>query len=245
LLVPNSLALVFRGTDFSAKKEGTRDVLFDLAAVPVPCGSSGVFMHGGFLLALAGCLDELKSAFDIHLRRDTDLTICGHSLGGALALTLVGTGTFKDHIGDISVIMVGSPMVFCGNVPTAEDLGIDMLLLLVNEADCVPRLLGSNKALFAGVMKVLCPDIRPEKKKDLEAFLEIVELFKHPEGLELVVGSPGRMLHIPKAEHKHWLCLDACAASLSLKKLGTDHFIDKYVELFMNSLLKDMDCPQQ
>ena len=121
--------------------------------------------HGGFL---KGVRDDAELHHQLRkaLRRGCcHLYICGHSLGGSLALALASAGLLpEDYTGPVTVVALGSPPVSQaaalppappeaspppsppadGEAPAdAPRRATPRYVLVVNECDVVPRLLGS------------------------------------------------------------------------------------------------------
>ena len=92
--IGTTLHVVFRGTD------STVDVLRDLMALPETTAAGDTF-HSGFLRGARAVAAEVADALAAELTRDgatcDALHLVGHSLGGALALTLLGAGLLPPH----------------------------------------------------------------------------------------------------------------------------------------------------
>ena len=168
------LYLVFRGT------HSLFDVLHDLMAVP-EVGTEDDEFHGGFLHAVNDVAGAVREAVAAELRHgsggagggDADgedggaggagagagggyarLYLVGHSLGGALALTLLGAGLLPAPaelagrpLPPVSVLTYGSPAAFhrrCRSRAVREA----HVQAFVYGADLVPRLLGSPLPLL-------------------------------------------------------------------------------------------------
>lgn len=148
----DALWLVFRGT-YSAF-----DVLHDLMATPEP-GGEGDSFHGGFLRAVQEVADEVRDALFAELQRGAGayerVYLVGHSLGGALALTLLGAGLL-DRGGSgsggaalppVSVLTYGAPAAFHKRCRSGAVRAADVQAFVYG-ADVVPRLLGSPLPLL-------------------------------------------------------------------------------------------------
>jgi pimeloyl-ACP methyl ester carboxylesterase len=138
--------LVFRGT------ASTDDIVRDLIVSPVEHGS--LRFHGGFIGGVAQNNGELRALLEAHLDgSDAHLHIIGHSLGGSLALCVPFVTPRllpSSFTGALTLVAIGSPPVqHCGPRGRGEgevlpnDVARARVLVLVNGADAVPRLLGS------------------------------------------------------------------------------------------------------
>lgn len=103
---PSCLFVVFRGT------RSIQDMLYDLQAIP-----SGVF-HAGFLSIVRRCT-SLHRLLEQE-PRSRHVCLLGHSLGGALALTLVGAGYVPQRAPFVSVTTFGAPAAFYGTPPALK-----------------------------------------------------------------------------------------------------------------------------
>ena len=127
------LLLVFRGTDSLADAER------DLCATAVPHGDSGARFHAGFL---EGVRDDtaLRDALEFYVGAD-HLYLIGHSLGGALALTMLGADLLPAALrGATTAIALGAPKCLLG--PLGARASSARVLSIVHDADLVPRLPG-------------------------------------------------------------------------------------------------------
>ena len=127
------LLLVFRGTDSLADAER------DLCATAVPHGDLGARFHAGFL---EGVRDDtaLHDALEFYVGAD-HLYLIGHSLGGALALTMLGADLLPGaHRGATTVIALGAPKCLLGSLGARASSA--RVLSIVHDADLVPRLPG-------------------------------------------------------------------------------------------------------
>lgn len=235
--------LVFRGT-FSAS-----DVMRDLCVEP-EAHATGDRFHGGFL---SGVRDDdvlrtqLGKAFE--QTPGARLVVCGHSLGGSLAMTLVAAGLhMHPSAGPVTVVAIGSPPVCLGANPTASEpselctvLGGEApagngrgarvrgqrergarYLLVVNDCDVVPRLLGSP--IPPGVERLLGAGGGRGMARHVEV-LRTMGQYSHPAGTEGILLREGEAWSIPPPSRAAVLHMQE-ALSLSLLD---DHATAGYV----------------
>jgi len=129
-----ALVLVFRGS------QSATDFQADLLVQPTAGPHGGTF-HGGFLSTLTRDA-TLHQRLAEHAKGSVQLFMLGHSLGGALALTLLHANLLpSSHCGHVTCIALGSPKVSVGVPPPSTRP--HRIVLCINEHDPVPRLLGS------------------------------------------------------------------------------------------------------
>ncbi|KAL1503006.1 hypothetical protein AB1Y20_011075 [Prymnesium parvum] len=133
-----TLFVVFRGTS------SLPDILHDLQTMP--CDG----FHRGFLRMAERCT-PLHELLRQQLKHTDHLVLVGHSLGGALALTLLGAGLVPPSAARITVMTYGSPAPFHRTCPSA--LRGAKVRSFVYGADVVPRLLGSDISLLAKTLE--------------------------------------------------------------------------------------------
>lgn len=251
-----ALYLCFRGT-WSAL-----DLLRDLCVEPEAAGARS--FHGGFL---AGIRDDpsLHEQLRRHLRPDDHLYVCGHSMGGSLALTLVASGLLPaSHTGPVTAVGVGSPPMILadgegdgvasgaasapavgggaaagaaasalpddgtGEVTCAEPLvPVDTLdrarcLLVVNDADVVPRLLGSP--LPVSTAALLASSGGPVLRRNLEV-MRTMQRYCHPPETHALLLRDGAAKAVPPAERSAVLHLHEALS----QNLIDCHFTHKYI----------------
>lgn len=136
------LIVAFRGTGSVA------DAFTDIDVAPTDIeGPSGAQVHSGFLNALHKSwwnglhLDLTRAA----ISAAPSVTIVGHSLGGALALTLAAGDLLPvASPGKYRVVTFGAPAVFYGRQPRMNALRNAVVSQWVLDDDPIPRLLGSD-----------------------------------------------------------------------------------------------------
>lgn len=217
------LFLVFRGT-FSP-----HDVLRDLLVTPEAHGDAT--FHGGFLAGVSEdpALHKVLGAL-LKQEKPAELILLGHSLGGSLALTFLAAGfvpAWYRKQGKLTAVAIGSPAVLFtphspgagGERPATAPVRCPAaaagarVLVFVNRADAVPRLLGSPlpvvRGLFSGAL-------RRERQKQALATLEAYSHLPHTEVVWL--NPEGLALAVPKADRDAvlHLCASTLAPSTSL-----------------------------
>ena len=205
----DALFLVFRGT------HSVTDVLTDLVFEPA-AGPHGNTFHSGFLRCVAEDI-ALRAQLEKHAAGGEPVYLVGHSLGGALALTLLGAGLLPDACtGRVTAITLGSPAVFHGRIDEAKlpaAMRRARVISVVNANDVVPRLLGSPMAMLRAALSALGATETEER------VVKTLEGYSHLSGLELLYVSDGRAMRVPSDEREAVLHLHD---SLSLSAIP-DH----------------------
>ncbi|MFM8579343.1 MAG: lipase family protein, partial [Planctomycetaceae bacterium] len=148
----DSIVVAFRGTESPTTIDGLKDILLTDAMnlLVVPEGRLGVDLaaagvnarfHKGFVDAIAEIWDPLAAAVEAEIgRRDRPLWLCGHSLGGSLAL--IAAWLFKRRFVSVQeVCTFGAPMI--GNKAAREGFNRELagrVFRYVNGRDPVPKL---------------------------------------------------------------------------------------------------------
>lgn len=213
-----ALFLIFRGSS------SLTDWLRDLSIGVTNQGGYGV--HTGFHAGIAGenkahLLDKARPHFERYA--DLPCYVIGHSLGGALGLTLVATGLFweyfPNHRGRVTAVSFAGPKVFFGPSPGRAQMNDAELIQVVNHSDPVPRLLGSSSWDLKTVLVLLTGP---------QALLTggHLEKFTHPDHIKLVYLKDGEVLHVPRGSQQEVLNLGFLTAALF--SVG-DHSMDKYL----------------
>ena len=219
----DALILIFRGTC------STHDLELDLLVAP-EAGPKGGLFHGGFLRAIRDDT-TLHTALTENARGSVPLYVFGHSLGGALAMTLLHADLLPAaHVGQVTCVALGSPKVSCG--PPPQPPRPMRLLLLVNGQDAVPRLLGSPMPVLQAATQALIA--RGSTGLPSKALLELLAQFAHPESLEILFLTGRRAKRVPadRASREAVLHLTDGIAPWSVK----DHAISTYVEALETTL---------
>ena len=185
--------------------------------------------HAGFLAAAQTQLlqeDLTKFADD-----DADrLYLVGHSLGGAIALTLVGAELLPPRTPPVTVLTYGAPAPCHGECASALESA--RILSVVRGADIVPRLLGSNLAWLSWLVDDQAPN---QLREGAATSLATLEGYRHPPSAKLFyASSPGNLVTVPLTDDRvEVLSLkEAAKASLlgfSWKGAFHDHVIANYV----------------
>lgn len=232
-----ALFLIFRGT--MSPTDAIADVMFRPDA-----GPSGVRCHGGFLRTVREdkTLHEMLAKHLAGSRPDSPPTtssnsrstgstgsavpayahmyIMGHSLGGALSMTIAGAGYLPSTFsGALTIISLGGPMVFYGEPdPSLLDRATSTAraISIVNANDIVPRLLGCPLAFTRKLLSLFASSNSLKKQKEQEEVLDTLEQYKCLPGTDLLflhggkafrVPSNDRMLVLNLAEALHPKCI--------------------------------------
>jgi len=147
---------------------------------------------------------------ELRVRPCERLALCGHSLGGALAMTLLGAGLLPCASGDaaaedapaeVLAFTYGSPACFHGQLRGATMRRV-RAQSFVYGADAVPRLLGSEVPLLRAAALSL-------GGKSSTGALEILGGYAHWPGGEVVYLDPagGCARRVPRAQRDRLLHL--------------------------------------
>eukprot|EP00427_Karlodinium_veneficum_P007902 CAMPEP_0169078080 /NCGR_PEP_ID=MMETSP1015-20121227/9224_1 /TAXON_ID=342587 /ORGANISM="Karlodinium micrum, Strain CCMP2283" /LENGTH=358 /DNA_ID=CAMNT_0009137653 /DNA_START=110 /DNA_END=1186 /DNA_ORIENTATION=+ len=218
-----ALILVFRGT------QSTNDFIRN-ACISSEEQHGGCF-HRGFLQGVrddSELHDQLRQA----IRQGCDhLYVFGHSLGGALAMTLVSANLLPaEYTGPVTVVGLGAPPVRVSGsllVGNDERKTPARFIVVVNDRDVVPRLLGSRLPASAAAMHaatISSPTTRA-LINDYVALTETMEQYSHPSGTEILLLKDGTSKSVPSSEHAsvlHW------REALSPRMLD-DHLTASYI----------------
>ena len=215
----NELYVVFRGT------KGFADVFRDACVNPERQGADK--FHSGFLSAVR---DDavLREVLRLHLRDDAALFACGHSLGGALAMTLLSADGLlpPTHTGSRTAVALGSPAVAHGQIARRC-----RTILVVQDADPVPRLLGASMDITRGLFQASPVGIGLGSD-----ILESMSQYRHPPELEMVYLTRGNAYAVPTAKQKAVLNLHEALGPTTLftgafvGAWNRDHDQDAYAE---------------
>ena len=165
----HTIYVVFRGT------KTTEDVLTDINFAPVPVGDTGISVPAGMLSRVQDLIDDVIAAVweisgilaprEENRAEACSLCLCGHSLGGGLAMSTALLLLVKDAGRDIlnglfggcwSVMTFGAPLCLALETdvnPLLEDVPELFFTLskhsthVVHQFDPVPRLLGREGAV--------------------------------------------------------------------------------------------------
>ena len=223
----NAFFCAFRGTDSQA------DVVRDLMVSAVE--HHGIRFHEGFLSGVLS--DEVLAAqlaATVGAERSTPLYLIGHSLGGSLAATVPCAGLLpQSFAGPVHVFQFGSPPGLLGMPPPgqlAPAAARARILCFVNDADAVPRLLGSPLPLVARTL-LKTTSSRPGGTRHsdragpgVDELLELLPRFMHLEHAEVVLLRGGSAFQVGLAERPAVLHLHE---ALRLNVMA-DHGIENY-----------------
>jgi triacylglycerol lipase len=129
----NDIVIVFRGTDSDSIEDWLRDGKFAMTSV-----TKGR-MHLGFWQGWQNLKPLVMEQLDLS-DRNRRIWLCGHSLGGGLAVACAEDLEFKHDFRVKGVVTFGQPSIV--NYALAKEWSKTMrsrLLRLVNKADVVPR----------------------------------------------------------------------------------------------------------
>ena len=190
--------LVFRGT--MSPTDAIADVLFRPEA-----GPNGIECHGGFLKTIKDdsvlhaqlAMQLIGTSADATQR----LYVMGHSLGGALSMTLVGAGFLPaSYKGELTVVNLGGPATFYKAVdpgalgPAASSC---RALTIVNGNDIVPRLLGSPLSFSRQMLEAFASSSSPKKLLANRLVLDTLEKYIHLPQTELLFVHEGNVQRVP------------------------------------------------
>lgn len=222
-----ALYLVFRGTDSST--DAIRDICFEPESHQ-DCGS----FHGGFL---SGVRDdpELHTQLQRALCRGCDhLFIFGHSLGGSLAMTMVAGGFLPSHYsGPVTVVGLGSPppIALVGGkplgMPRDPSRKVPRYLLVINDSDVVPRLLGSpmpvtTASMIAASVPTSSAKALMQRQVDI---MDTMQQYSHPEGTEALLLKNGQAKAVPSSEITAVLHLHESLSPQLMEHHGTMEYL--------------------
>jgi len=216
------LVVAFRGTESPTSLDGLKDILLtdamNLLVVPEgrlghDLAAAGVAarFHKGFTDAVAEIWDPLAAAVEGEMQRlDRPLWLCGHSLGGALAL--LAAWLFKRRMVPVhEVHTFGAPMI--GNRAACEAFNREFggkIHRFINGRDPVPK---------------------------LPALSLVANEFAHVDAERLLGGDPARPLSVVLAGIASRAADGLLAGTLideawqSLNEEVSTHFLDHYRRL--------------
>jgi len=120
--------LAFRGTQVDQLK----DLLTDIAAIPVPWPEAGGNVHDGFARAMRSVLEQVRGWVQSGSIQPARLLVCGHSLGAALAT--LAASIFRPG----TLITIGSPRT--GDATFAQSVQQTLTVRIVDCCDVVTHL---------------------------------------------------------------------------------------------------------
>ncbi len=236
--------LVFRGTE----PKDFRDIKTDINAslTPVKIGDETVNFHKGYYEALNHIIDDIKTS--LTGTEHEQLILCGHSLGGALAIvfTRLEAASVNGACYTFGAPPVGGVAVQYGlKTPVYE---------IINELDIVPNLpnpwLGWFTSMLLKMFRVLAKSVTllegllatGNLDKKLEKYIEMMTQYRHPGYKSYLVGSGSnaRLRYNLGSFDKVqlWTRMIFKKGFSRFGKLGSDHMIDVYVKKLKNHAMK-------
>ena len=204
-----ALYLAFRGTS------STSDLIRDICVEPeAHKGRDGIVrqFHGGFLKGVRDDRElhnQLRRALKDSKHQCSHLYIVGHSLGGSLAFTMAAAGLVPSelHEGPITVVALGAPPPIQQQQDadgkesrnSNDDKGDKppvpppRYLLVVNDCDVVPRLLGSPMPVATAALLAQSASSKPlaaVTTRNLE-IMETMQSYTHPKDTEAILLREG------------------------------------------------------
>ena len=172
-----TLFLVYRGT------QTADDLRVDTYVGPATFGDSEEFFHSGFLSAAVNDV-SLKLAFEKakeakEVSPETTLVVCGHSLGGAIAMTWELAGLREEyapwHTGEVQVVSIGGPATMWAKpgpeslVELSSERAIQERMHLVRKARLQSEQLSSERAIQERMHLVRKARLRSEQSVELRS----------------------------------------------------------------------------
>jgi triacylglycerol lipase len=241
--------LAFRGTEPKEFQDIKTDINARLKSVSIEGEDEPVDFHSGYIKAL-GRVDEQIN--DKLASTDHDqLIICGHSLGGALAIAF--TRLYASGING-ACYTFGAPPVGAVEVQYGMKTPV---YEIINELDIGPNLpnpwLGSISSLLLRLFRLLAKSVTIVDKllasgsldEKLEAYIEMMTRYRHPGYKSYLVGVEGdahlryNLGSFDKV--KLWMRMVTKKGFSRFNKLVSDHMIDVYVNKLRNHALKRND----
>ena len=200
-----SLFLVFQGTMTPS------DIMRDLLVAPK--GHGGLNLHTGFLDGVVND-PSLSMQLSQHVNAATTLPLflCGHSLGGALAMITPCTDVLpRGYNGPITVITFGSPAVAHGGTQVLPPAAARMrILAFINKTDLIPRLLGSPVPVSLATTLL----------REHPRVLECCSQYCHLPQTEMVLLQDGSARSVPPGLRHTVMSLSECLSSNLTRCLG-------------------------
>lgn len=236
--------LSFRGTE----PKDFRDIRTDINAVltPVTIGDDVIHFHSGYYKALNHVIDDVKTS--LAQTGHEQLILCGHSLGGALAIvfTRLEAASVNGACYTFGAPPVGAVEVQYGlKTPVYE---------IINELDIVPNLpnpwLGWFTSILLKAFRLLAKSVTllgrllasGQLDEKLEKYIEMMTRYRHPGYKSYLVGSSGaaRLRYNLGSfdKIKLWTRMIFKKGFSKFGKLVSDHMIDVYVTKLKNHALK-------
>jgi len=236
--------LAFRGTEPKEFQDIRTDIKAKLVAVKV--GEESMDFHAGYYGALRLVDDKINDA--LKNASYEQLIVCGHSLGGALAIAF--TRLYAASVNG-ACYTFGAPPV--GAVEIQNGLKTP-IYEIINELDIVPNLpnpwLGWFSSMVLRLARILAKSVTLLNKllfsgkldKKLDQYIEMMTRYRHPGYVSYLVGveSAARLRYNLSSFDKirMWTTMIFKEKFTKFSKLGADHSIDLYVEKLRQHALK-------
>jgi len=236
--------LAFRGTEPKEFQDIKTDINARLKSVNV--GGEDIQFHSGYIEALGRVDKQINE--ELAKINYEQLILCGHSLGGALAIAF--TRLYASGVNG-ACYTYGAPPV--GAVEVQYGLKTPVYEI-INELDIVPSLpnpwLGSFTSLLLRLFRLLAKTVTIVDRllasgnldEKLEAYIEMMTLYRHPGYKSYLVGtgSDARLRYNLGSFDKMrlWVRMATKKGFSRFNKLVSDHMIDVYVDKLKNHALK-------
>ena len=237
--------LAFRGTEPKEFQDIKSDINARLTSVSIEGEDKPVDFHSGYIKALGQVdkqINEALAGID-----HEQLIICGHSLGGALAIAF--TRLYASGING-ACYTFGAPPV--GAVEVQYGLKTPVYEI-INELDIVPNLpnpwIGGLSSLLLKLFRLLAKSVTIVDRllasgnldEKLEGYIEMMTRYRHPGYKSYLVGveSDAHLRYNLGSYDKIKLWFTVRQKGLSrFNKLVSDHMIDVYVSKLRNHAIK-------
>ena len=184
--------LAFRGTEPREFQDIKSDIRARLTDVGIPEENTTIHAHTGYVDALKAVQDDIVET--MRATPHEQLIVCGHSLGGALAILY--TRLFATGVNG-ACYTFGAPPVGDENV---QDGLKTPVYEIINELDIVPRLpnpwLASGTSLLLRLFRLAAKSVTVVDRllmsgdldERLEGFIEMMTRYRHPGYTSFLVG---------------------------------------------------------
>ena len=238
--------LAFRGTEPKEFQDIKTDINARLKSVDIDGEDEGIEFHSGYIESLRRVDQQINDELaNINYEQ---LIICGHSLGGALAIAFT-----RLHASGVNgaCYTFGAPPV--GAVEVQYGLKTPVYEI-INELDIVPSLpnpwLGTFTSLLLRLFRLLAKSVTIVDRllasgnldEKLEGYIEMMTRYRHPGYKSYLVGveSDAHLRYNLGSYDKMrlWLRMATKKGFSRFNKLVSDHMIDVYVTKLKNHAIK-------